>query len=107
MARTSTMSTTGPAPRRTVIDLDAGSPCEDRVLVLACRGTGPYTLTVRPVHRWDRLRWWLRALWRRLVQPITKPVADWWWSRCDQPWCWREEIDGYCLRHIGLLDGDG
>jgi hypothetical protein len=101
MARTSAMAVTGPVPRRTVLSIDDA----DRVLVLACKGAGPYTLTVRQVNRWDRLRWRLRALWRRLVRPITKPVADWWWSRCEQPWCWREEIDEYCLRHIELLDG--
>jgi hypothetical protein len=103
MARTSTMPTTRPAPRRAVLTVDA----DERVIVTACEGTGPYTLTVRQVTWRDRLRWRLAARVRRITGPITRRTKAWQDSRCDESGCWRKadpdtDENFYCQRHGGI-----
>jgi hypothetical protein len=88
----------------TILRIGAGASAET-VKVRAISGAGPYTLDVSPPTRWERLRMWLYRQWRRAVNPITRPVRGFWWSRCDKPGCWRPETGrGYCWKHAHLED---
>jgi hypothetical protein len=103
MARMSTMTALEPTPRRAVLILGD----TDTVLVARCTGTGPFTLTVRRVNRWDRLWWRIRARWRRMFGPVARRVQARRLSRCDEPGCRRRadpdtELNFYCARHGGM-----
>ena len=70
-------------------------PGERLLMVTACTGTGPFTLAVRPVSRWDR---WLVRIKKWLGAP-----KRWWLdTRClpGDGWCWRKATaDSLCDRH--------
>lgn len=96
---TSTMTTSSPARRGTWLRLDD----TEVVIVRACTGAGPWTLTVRPVRQYDHWTAWVRAQWRRPRQ--------WWFNtRClpDDAWCWRKATADYlCDRHWLAAVEDG
>jgi hypothetical protein len=96
----STLTMGDAVARKSILQVDTGRSA-DLVKVKACAGTGPYTVTVRPVT-------WLDRAWMRLGAYVRRPwraVRHWRLTRCDARFCWRPErfVDadwnGYCGRH--------
>jgi hypothetical protein len=85
-----TLTTSSPVARGHWLELDG-----EQLKVILCTGHGPFTLTVRPVTRWDYWLVQLRGLRFRL--------RGWWEeTRClpDHGWCWRRATADYlCDRH--------
>lgn len=103
MGRAGTMTVSYPIPRRKLLLINHS----ERVVVVRCAGSGPFTLTVRQVNRLDRVRWWLAVFLRRLAAPVARRLSAWRLSRCDEHRCWRRadpdtEENFYCERHGGL-----
>ena len=86
--------------------LQVGAGAEVEIVkVHRISGTGPYTVDVSPLTRWDRLRTRLRQLRLRAPWPLRRRARDWWLTRCDVERCWRRETgDGYCAQHESLLE---
>lgn len=95
----STITTADPVTRGTWLQMDGGPLLK----VTACTGVGPFTLSVRPVTRWDR---WLVRMWA-----LRRRLRNWWLETCclpDDGWCWRRATADYlCDRHWLLAVEDG
>ena len=98
--RRSTLSMSAPVRRGATLQI-GDEP--SLFLVCSCRGSGPYTVTVRRETRWDRAWFWVRFQARR--------PREWWLNtRClpDDAWCWRKATADYlCDRHWLLAVEDG
>lgn len=91
----------------TILQVGAGAKAQT-VRVRAIAGTGPFTVDVSPLTRWERLRMWAASYWRRMARPLQRRVRRWQMSRCDGPGCWRTGVieerafEVYCPRHAWL-----
>lgn len=86
------ITSSSPARRGTWLRLDDEA---ELLVVTSCTGSGPFTMTVRPVRWHDHCTAWVRAQWRR--------PREWWLNtRClvDDAWCWHRATRDYlCDRH--------